>query len=267
MKYFYWSEAMQSKKWMASGAVVATLLAGLTGCGGSVDAEVDDVAVPELPQGIWRGTVGTDTVSVIVLPAASPSAGELWSIGRDSLGGTRLLKADVALDGGTFVGTGSLLSSSPTSITPNVSVSAAGAGDPLSSLSFTLGSDSSNLSFAGYYADSATLSDWTGQWQNSQTLGSAGTLLTTWTVSAEGAISGTRSDGCSYQGSVALRPEAKAVVDIEVEETCASTTVDFRSIGSPGVNGEGNVVGRIVTLLRTDGQSFSLLLFSPATPP
>jgi hypothetical protein len=86
-------------------------------------------------------------------------------------------------------------------------------------------------------------------------------------VSAEGAISGTRSDGCSYQGSVALRPEAKAVVDIEVEETCASTTVDFRGIGSPGVNGEGNVVGRIVTLLRTDGQSFSLLLFSPATPP
>ena len=263
---------MQSKKWMASGVMLTALLSGLTGCGGSVDAEVDDVAVPELPQGIWRGTVGTDTVSVIVLPTASPSAGELWSIGRDSLGGTRLLKADVALDGNAFVGTGSLLSSSPTGITPNVSVSAAGAGDPLSSLSFTLGSDSANLSFAGYYADSATLADWTGQWQNSQTLGSAGTLLTTWTVSAEGVISGERSDGCVYQGNIALRPEAKAVVDIEVEETCASTTVtsttvDFRGIGSPGVNGEGNVVGRIVTLLRADGQSFSLLLFSPATPP
>ena len=57
------------------------------------------------------------------------------------------------------------------------------------------------------------------------------------------------------------------MVDIDVDETCATTTLSFSGIGSPGVDGEGNVIGRIATLLRADGQSFSLLLFSPATPP
>lgn len=269
---------MLGKKWMASGVMSAALLAGMTGCGGSVSEvaapeaedvtvpEVEDVAVVELPQGIWRGPMGSDNVSVIVLPTATSTAGALWAISRDSFGTTRLFKADVTSSGPNFVGTGSVLTSNPTSVGPAVEVSVAGSASPQSSLSFALGSDSASLAAASYYADSASLADWTGQWQNSQALGSAGTLVTNWTVSAEGVISGTRSDGCSYAGTVALRPEAKAVVNITVAETCASTTLNFSGIGSPGVSNEGDVIGRIATLLRADGQSFSLLLFTEQLP-
>ena len=38
-----------------------------------------------------------------------------------------------------------------------------------------------------------------------------------------------------------------------------------RDVGAPGLDANGNVVGRLVVLRRNDGQSFSLMLWSPAS--
>lgn len=262
---------MQRNKQTVSVALVAFFLAGLAGCGGGgggEEAQVDPEPL-DLPQGIWRGTVGERSVSVLVLPTGESTKGELWAIGRDS-SGTSLYKAEVSLTGQAFAGTGSLLTASPVSATPNVVVSMPGIDSPKATLTFTLGNDSADLTYASYYETPATLADWMGGWTNTQSTG-LGSLVTTWTVASDGGLTGTRSDGCTYLGTVALRPEAKAVVNIAAEETCGSGSnlvkVNFSGIGTPGLDSNGNVVGRIATLLPAGRQGFSLLLFSSSTPP
>jgi hypothetical protein len=65
------------------------------------------------------------------------------------------------------------------------------------------------------------LADFAGTWAGDL---AAGTVTLNWTISSLGAITGTSSNNqflCSYSGSVNLRsPDAKAVVDAIVTETC-----------------------------------------------
>lgn len=128
-------------------------------------------------------------------------------------------------------------------------------------LTFTLGLDSATLTYGAHYDTQASLGDWAGSWNSSQSVSGLGSLVTSWTVTG-GAITGSGSGGCTYTGTVSTRPEAKAVVNVSLTETCGSTVQQFDGIGAPGLDANGNVVGRIVTLLRADGQSFGVLQWS-----
>lgn len=247
-----------------------TLLAGLVGCGGGGGDPVKVVEEPtQLPQGIWQGASGSDSLSVLVLPTAQESVGELWAISRDSLGAIGLYNGNVNRSGGVFTGSGQLLSSSPAAGVSNATVSASRAKESPLVLSFSLNAKTANLTYSNSYDTPAKLSDWSGAWRNLEQIGDVGALATDWSVTAGGAITGQRSDGCKYTGDVALRPEAKSIVNVTVVETCPaprSTTATFKGIGAPGLDSDGKAVGRIVTLVRADGLSFSVLLFSPHTP-
>ena len=65
----------------------------------------------------------------------------------------------------------------------------------------------------------------------------------------------TSSTGCSYIGQAALRPEAKALVDFSLTETCAGKAIALAGIAT--FNADGTRV--ILALTTADGGSAMLL--------
>lgn len=259
----------KNTRWLAGLA----LLLALVGCGGGGGGGGDsDPTPPVLPQGIWRATGVDGTLAVMVLPETN--GGTVWAVGRSSdQTTTSLYQASVSASGQTFAGTGTALTvvgtASPTS-TPSLTVTLAAGSPAGQTMSFALNGEIGALDYGSHYDTPATLTTstgtttlWSGTWSSSQSVQGLGSLVTQWTVGTDGVISGIGTGGCSYAGTVGLRAEGKALVDVALTETCSNTVRQFSGIGAPGLNENGDVVGRLVVLRRDDGQSFSVMQWGP----
>lgn len=194
----------------------------LLGCGGSPAPEVPPVPLsPSLLQGIWRSAASaTSTTSAVVLPD-----GKMWALVSNA-SSTRVLKAAFVGQVKEFTGSGTNFTlETPTTSAVSLTASVVEG----SSLSTAIGTgaqaETFSLAYQARYASAAQLADFAGSW--AEVVG-PGTL--NWSISNLGAISGTRTTGCTYSGTLSLRAEKKAVVDVSVTEDCAGALTQLSGI-------------------------------------
>lgn len=207
----------------------------LTACGGGGDGSPATPAVPSntAVQGLWQSQgTGTTTTAAMVLPD-----GRMWLVTTDtatSPATTRLVKATLGgVPGGSSSYSGSgqrhlLDSAGSTPATVTVGASLV----EKTSLSGTIvgGSgvnDSYSLAYLSRYDTPAVLADHAATW--TATLGPG---VVTWTVTATGALSGTRTTGCTYSGQISLRVEQKALVEVAITESCAGSVTSLSGVGA-----------------------------------
>jgi hypothetical protein len=172
-------------------------------------------------QGIWRSPAGApSTLSALALPD-----GKVWAL-ISNASSTRVIKGSFAVQGNAYLASGKSFNlgtttSSSTSLTATVVEK--------TSLSGVISTDSLgenfSLAYQSRYDSAAALADFAGAW--SATLG-PGTV--NWTIGATGALTGTRTTGCTYTGQLSLRAEQKAVVDAVVTETCAGAVTQLSGV-------------------------------------
>ena len=191
----------------------------LVACGGSPSS--DPTPTPALTlsvsslQGIWLSPAGAaSTLSLIALPD-----GNVWALVSDA-SSTRVIKGSFAVQGNAYLANGESFTLGTTT-TSNTSLTATVLEKTSMSGVISTGSQSENFSLAyqSRYDTAAKLADFAGAW--SATLG-PGTV--NWTISNAGVITGTRTTGCTYTGQINLRPEAKAVTDAVITESCPAVT-------------------------------------------
>lgn len=243
----------------ASATLLALLLSACGGGGG--DAAPAPTPVPELPQGLWDAPDHSRVV--YVLPSAGAAAGEVWSI---TSGGTSpLVQGELQVEGSGFLASGArYLTGNPAdAVDAQVAIQAASDGT-LSYADQTVAAGTTTV--AGMTASStyqrvASLGDWEGCWQIA---GDA--IESQFCVSADGVVSGSRG-ACVLAGSVALRPEGKAVVTVTVEESGCAEAQSLAGIGVFARSG-GQVVedARMLALMNAEGTQRSLIGLSRAAP-
>lgn len=221
---------------------VSALVLALAGCGGSPSSDAvstpTNPATPETPtptpstptvavsalQGVWRSPSGAaSTVSAVALPD-----GKVWAL-ISNASSIRLLKASFALQNNSLAGAGKsfTLGTSTTSTVSAISMSSSVVEkSSLNGAITTAGiSEPYSLAYQSRYDTPASLGDFAGTW--SATLG-PGTV--NWRIDTAGALSGTRTTGCTYTGQLSLRAELKAVVDAVVTETCAGAVTQLSGV-------------------------------------
>src|SRR3990167_1546244 len=95
----------------------------------------------------------------------------------------------------------------------------------------------------------ATLAQFTGPWRDVRGPGAQN-----WNIAANGALTGTRTTGCTYVGQLTERAERKAVVDVNMTEDCAGNRV--RLLGVATLN-TTNGISMVVT---TENESAAVAL-------
>lgn len=204
----------------------------LTACGGSSspDAGPTDNPTTAIPtptlslsslQGIWRSPAGApSTLSAVALPD-----GKVWALISD-VSHVRMIKGGFAVQDNAYLASAK---SFALGITTTSSANLTATVLEKTSLSAVLStgslSENYSLAYQSRYDTAAALADFAGTW--SATLG-PGTV--NWSISPMGALSGTRTTGCTYSGQLSLRAELKAVVDAVVTETCAGAVTQLSGV-------------------------------------
>ena len=172
-------------------------------------------------QGIWRSPTGAaSTLSAVALPD-----GKVWALISNATS-TRVVKGSFTVQSNAYLASGKSFTlgttaSSATSLTATVLEKTS-----LSGVISTGGlNENYTMAYQSRYDTAATLSDFAGAW--SATLG-PGTV--SWTIGATGALTGTRTTGCTYTGQLSVRTELKAVVDAAIAETCAGAVTQLSGV-------------------------------------
>ena len=194
----------------ASLVSVSALVLALVGCGGSPAPE--GPLSTSLLQGIWRSPASAaSTTSAVVLPD-----GKMWALVSNA-SSTRVLKAAFVGQVHGFTGSGaSFTLETPTTSAVSLTASVVEGSSLSAAIGTGVQAESFSLTYQARYASTAQLADFAGSW--SEVVG-PGTL--NWSISDLGAITGNRTTGCTYSGTLGLRAERKAVVDVAVTEDCA----------------------------------------------
>jgi len=172
-------------------------------------------------QGIWRSPAGAaSTLSAVVLPDR-----KVWALVSNA-SSTRVIKGGFAVQDSAYQAAGKSFTLGTTTVS---STSLTGTVLEKTSLSGVISTGSLNenysLAYQTRYDTAATLGDFAGVW--SATLG-PGTV--NWTIGATGALTGTRTTGCTYTGQLSVRPEQKAVLDAAITETCAGAVTQLSGV-------------------------------------
>jgi len=190
-------------------------------------------------QGIWQSAAGAAvTSSTLVLPD-----GQLWSVISSTSGATttRLVKASLAAQTSGFGGSGKSYTLGSTTVD---NVSAAATVVEKTSLSGTISGNGQTEPFAlvyqARYDTPAVLAEFAGNW--SATLGPG---VVNWTLGSTGALTGSRTTGCTYTGQISLRTESKAVVNVVIAETCAGSVTQLTAVGA--LNSNKTQLGLVMT--------------------
>jgi len=229
----------------------------LAGCGGGGGGSTSTPASPPAPtgpsisslQGIWEGQL-TSGSSSLAASAVVLADGQLWLLVTEANGSTRMVKGALLVNASSFSGSGKsyllgLSTVNPVSLNASVTTKSNLSGNLITgSLS-----EAWSLNYLSRYDKAASLSDFAGHW--TATLGPANV---SWTIAA-GGLTGSSSTGCSYIGQATLRPEAKALVDFSLTETCAGKAIALAGIAT--FNADGTRV--ILALTTADGSSAMLL--------
>jgi hypothetical protein len=216
---------------------LAAMVLALTACGGGGSSSDNTGVTPTPPpttapaqttaalQGIWQSAAGaTATTSAIVLPD-----GSLWSV-VTSGATTRLIKANLAVSAASFAGNGKSFTLGTTAVSDLTATASVVAQSSLSGVITETGTGQSEayaLTYQTRYDSPTTLANYTGNW--TATLG-PGTV--SWGIDANGALSGSRTTGCTYSGQIKLRNEQKAVVDVLISENCNSTLTQLQGVAA-----------------------------------
>ncbi len=220
------------KSFQQRSALLCALVAlTLTACGGSggSSAPAPDVP-PALPEGLWEA----DNLSTVafVLPASDGSAGEVWAI--RAADGSPLIQGALRVDGQRFVSDAARYLTSNAGEAANVAFGVEPTEGGQLSFTSAAGSVSGpvtvNMTAAASYQRVATLTEWSGCWRIS-----GDTIDSQLCVSPSGQISGYRG-GCQLAGTISVRPEAKAVVNVSLQEQACNEAESFTGIGTYGRN-------------------------------
>ena len=190
--------------------------------------------------GFWEGSFGDLTASAAVL-----SDGVAWVVVNGTV--PRVVKASLTVNGGMLNGTG-LGYTVGSATTAPVAMTASLASAKLKG---SLTSDKReayefNAANASVYATAATLGSFAKTWSGVN----SGRAMA-WTFSAVGALTGSSvTTGCSYTGQLTLRSEAKAVVNVQVVQTCPDVATTLTYNGIAYINKDSQAV---FTLLSPEG--------------
>ena len=222
-------KSMNTSRTLCTSLLALTLVA----CGGSPSSDpgpgptpaptpnpTPTLSVSSL-QGIWRSPAGApSSLSAVALPD-----GKVWALVSDA-SSTRMIKGGFAVQGNSYLASGKSFTlgtatSSSTSLTATVLEK--------TSLSGVISTGSQNenysLAYQSRYDTAAALAEFAGAWSATLGLG-----VVNWGITATGALSGTRTTGCTYAGQLSLRVELKAVVDAVVTETCAGAVTTLSGL-------------------------------------
>ena len=243
---------------LGSGAALAATL--LAGCGGGGDAtpplEPPPAPVPTLSQaqGIWQSAAGASTtVSALVLPD-----GQMWAVltsGTGASASTRVGEATLAVKDSGYIATGKRFTlGGDASAVSSVAVDARVAEKATMDLNLGTGAEAQALALAWQprYDTPVQLGDLAGNWN--ATLGAG---VVRWSIDAQGAITGSRTTGCTYTGQLSVRSEKKAVVDAQVLEDCAGARTQLDGVATLQA---GTVPTRLSLVLTTQDEAQAVLL-------
>jgi len=245
-------------------AVLAAALMSACGGGGGGTAPATDQEVKPNPgptpvqsvaalQGIWQSPSGAAATSfTIVLPD-----GQLWSVISSTSGATTttpMVKASLSAQTSSFAGSGKSYTLGTSTVD---TVSATATVVKKNSLSGTMTGNGQSepfaLAYQARYDTAAVLADFVGSW--SATLGPG---VVNWTVGSTGALTGTRTTGCTYTGQISLRAENKAVVNVAIAETCVGSVTQLTGVGA--LSSGKTLLGLVMTTAGEDsGVAVSLV--------
>ena len=195
-------------KTFAAAAMMVTLIF-LAGCGGGGG----DAPPAPIMKGFWAGTTGAVLTSAIVL-----ASGDTWLVFQENNITTRFARLQSKASGSGYSGTGIqyLLQSGttePASATGTFTEKSAISG----AMTATSGSTTLSLAYNPRYETAAKLTDAVGRWTSSF---GGGSSVLTMDVSVSGALSGTSTTACTYDGTLQPRTADPAVFDVSFTETC-----------------------------------------------
>lgn len=212
---------MPSTKWTELAAIVL-IVGTFTGCGGGGGGE------PVIPpteqatqplQGLWQGSYSPSQLpaSAAVLPD-----GRVWFVMNDANNDVRLITGGLGVQGSSFSGGGKEFVPGVTGVRAATINATVTARSQLQG-SFTINGVSNlfSMTYQPRYEIPAVLSDVVGAWTGAL---SNGAVSVTWNITASGAVTGQSTTGCSYDGLLQTRSEAKAIFEVAVTESCAGTT-------------------------------------------
>jgi hypothetical protein len=250
---------MKKQMFKCGSAVLLSLF--MVACGGG-GGDGGDTISPVLPQGLWDAA--TPAGSVYILPAAANSGavGEVWAIGRTSP--NALLQGFLRVSGASFEANAARYMTSDSAEAADVRIALVTTGGDLaltvtgSTLEGT--QTISGLTRSATYDRSATLADWEGCWQ---IVGDP--VESKLCVSDIGVISGSRGS-CEFSGAVSLRAEAKAVVNVELQESVCPDASSFSGIGVFGRENDQVVEDARVLALKNPSSTLRSLVRLQRSP-
>lgn len=224
---------MNKRNFLGIGGLSLTLL--LVACGGGGGGgDATPSPTPPVPpstkalQGLWQSTSANgSTTAAVALPD-----GRLWAVLTDvttTPPTTRLVKAKLSGQEPSFTGAAKGYTFATSATAPvNVTLSANVVEKVSLNGSISSGgvNEAYSLAYLSRYDTPAVLAQHAGAWN--ATLGNG---VLSWVITATGALSGTRTTGCTYSGQLALRAENKAVVDVAIAESCAGTVTPLQGVG------------------------------------
>ena len=226
--------------------------AALMACGGGGDSAPVAPAVVLTniaAQGLWQNAAGSATDNFTVVT----DSGDAWSV-LNTAGTQRLVKAMLATSGTGFAGTGkSFLLGTSTVDAVTLNASAVAKTSLNGSISSTAPAESFSLAYQTRYDTAAKLADFVGSWT-----GALKTASANWSINATGVLTGVSTTGCTYTGQLGLRPEARAVANIAVTQTCAAETKEAPVTQFSGVAFK-TTDNKAVTVLLTTADSTQAL--------
>lgn len=243
---------------------LSVLALALAGCGGGSESTGDDNGAGNgagngnnngggttvLPtttlQGLWQSPAGASpAISAIVLPD-----GQLWAVVAE--GSTiRVLRAGLAGQASNYSGSGKSYLLGTSTVTSG-SVTASVVEKSSLTGAITPNGDASepfSLAYQARYDTAATLAQFAGAWRDVQGPGAQN-----WNIAANGALTGTRTTGCTYVGQLTERAERKAVVDVSMTEDCAGNRVRLLGVATL------NTTSGISMVVATENESAAVAL-------
>jgi hypothetical protein len=223
------------KSLLVAGATTAACLLSACGGGGGGNAgsAPSSMSIAEI-QGFWTGAIAGNSLGASKTRAVVLENGATWLfLHDDTQAGEPLVGLTTVMltaSGESFAGPGNRYPASGNLLgTATVSGDDPGTGNLGLSVAVPATTASTmSLVYDVRYKAAAPQADAVGSWQYTK---QSGSIVATWAIAADGALTGSSTLGCTYTGRVVPHPVPAAVYDATVTETCSGTTKQLTGIG------------------------------------
>lgn len=205
--------------WIQTGLMVclAATMALTAACGGGSGGNTASPPTPPptpvpLIKGFWTGSLGNTATQAIIL-----ANGDTWVVFMETGVVTRFARMQTTANGNSFSSSGTqYLLQSGVAETGTATGSFTEKKEMSGTMTAASGSSNFAVTYDSRYDTVASLSDAAGTWTGSYTGNGSLTMI----ITSTGALSGTSTTGCSYNGSLQPRAADPAVFDVNLTETC-----------------------------------------------